>query len=233
MTGPRDSTAPRRPQAGRRQRSAAQQRAGQWPVADRSLIASVLGIPPLAAIGVALVLTAIGVFVDILRLGTLGTIFTIAYFAGCVLAVSWVRRRSLFGPMVQPPLLLAVAVPAVVLLIGTPGPGAGATETMLMIGAPLVNGFPTMAVTTAVVLVIGVVRLFAQRTGRDDAAGRLRGLFGRGRRAEEAELEELEELDLEDERPRRAGTGTARVSSRRGSDAARGAGRTSGSPRRS
>jgi hypothetical protein len=231
VTGPRDTTAPKRQQTSRRQRTAAQQRAGRWPVADRSIIGSVLGIPPVAAIGVALVLTALGVFVDILRLGTLGTIFTIAYFVGCVLAVGWVRRRSLFGPMVQPPLLLAVAVPAVVLVIGTPGPGAGATEKMLMIGAPLVNGFPTMAVTTAVVLVIGVIRLFGQRLGADDAVARLRGLFGRDRRAEDAELDELESLDLDEPRSR-APAGTP-VSGKRGSDAARGAGRTSGSPRRS
>jgi hypothetical protein len=233
VTGPRDTTAPKRQQASRRQRNAAQQRAaGRWPVTDRSIVGSVLGIPPVAAIGVALVLTALGVFVDILRLGTLGTIFTIAYFVGCVLAVGWVRRRSLFGPMVQPPLLLAVAVPAVVLIIGTPGPGAGTTEKMLMIGAPLVNGFPTMAVTTAVVLIIGAIRLFGQRTGPDDAVGRLRGLFGKGRRSEDAELDELESLDL-DEKPRTRAPARKPVSGKRGSDAARGAGRTSGSPRRS
>ncbi len=165
-----------------------------WPVAERSTLGTVLGLPPVAAIGVALTFTALGILVDVLRLGTPGIIFKISYFIGCVLAVAWVRRRSLFGPMVAPPLLIAVAVPTIVLLVGSPGPGAGITEKLLVIGAPMVNGFPTMAVTTAAVVGWGVARILLQRTGGQ----------------------------------RRAGGTTARP----GSDAARGAGRTSPSPRR-
>ena len=142
---------------------------GQWPVGERSLLASVLGIPPLAAVGLAFGFTALGVFVDLQRIGTVGAVFGVLYFSGCVLAMTWVRRRSLFAPLVQPPLLLAVAVPAIALL----GDGAGtgdASQTLLVIGAPLVNSFPTMAVTTAVVLTLGVVRLVVQREkqGPDD-----------------------------------------------------------------
>ncbi len=146
---------------------------------DRSVIATVLGVPPLAAVGVAAVLTAIGVLVDLLRAGTLGVVFTICYVVGCVLAVAWVRRSGLFAPMVQPPLLLAVAVPVVVLLAGSPKPGAGVAERLLVIGAPLVNSFPTMAWTTGIVVAIGVARLVVQRekispSGRDAARGATR-----------------------------------------------------------
>ena len=89
---------------------------GQWPVDERSMLSSVLGIPPLAALGLAFGFTALGVFVDLQRIGTVGTVFRALYFCGCVLAVTWVRRRNLFGPVVAPPLLLAVAVPAIVLM---------------------------------------------------------------------------------------------------------------------
>ena len=58
--------------------------------------------------------------VDLLRVGTLSTAFTVCYLTGCVLATAWVRRSGLFWPMVAPPLLMAVAVPVVVLVAGTP-----------------------------------------------------------------------------------------------------------------
>jgi hypothetical protein len=188
---------PKRPES-KRPASADRAAAARIPMGERSLLATVLGVPPVAAVGLAAGLTALGVFIDILRIGTLGAVFTVLYFAGCVLAVCWVRRRHLFGPMVQPPLLLAVAVPAVVLLAAPPRPGTGIAERLLVIGAPLVNAFPTMAFTTAAVLAVGVARRVLQRTDPADGA------------------------------PSRAG-----LSARRGSGAARGATRTSGSPPRS
>jgi hypothetical protein len=150
------------------------------------VLATVLGVSPLIAVGVAAALTALGVFADLARIGTLGTVFTICYVGGCVLAVAWVRRRSLFAPVVAPPLLLAAAVPVVVLLAGSPRPGTGISERLLTIGAPLVNSFPTMAWTTAAALALGTGRLLAQRPpaaeeeavsaprGRDAARGAAR-----------------------------------------------------------
>jgi hypothetical protein len=164
-------------------------------MAERSLLPTVLGVPPIAAIGVAAVLTAVGVLVDLTRIGGVGTVFTICYITGCVLAVAWVRRSGLFGPMVQPPLLVAAAVPAVVLLAGSPRPGQGVTERLLVIGAPLVNAFPVMAWTTGIAVALGVLRMIVQRP--------------------------LDE-------PR-----TKISAPRNGPDAARGAARRSGSPRRS
>ncbi|MEJ3653748.1 DUF6542 domain-containing protein [Actinomycetes bacterium KLBMP 9759] len=138
---------------------------GGVPVAERSLLPTVPGVSSLIAIGIGAGFTLLGVFADIARIGTLGLVFTICYVAGCVLAVAWVRRAAIFGPMVQPPLLLAVAVPIVVLLAGTPKPGAGVAERLLVIGAPLVNAFPTMAWTTGAVVVIGSMRMLLQRLG--------------------------------------------------------------------
>jgi hypothetical protein len=136
---------------------------GRWPMADRSLLPSVLGVPPIAAVGLAAALTAIGVFVDLTWVGNLSTVFTVCHIAGCVLAVAWVRRSGLFGPMVQPPLLVAAAVPVVVLLAGSPRPGQGVAEQLLVIGAPLVNAFPVMATTTGIVLALGLLRVLLQR----------------------------------------------------------------------
>ncbi|MBA3907183.1 MAG: hypothetical protein H0X35_10945 [Pseudonocardiales bacterium] len=130
---------------------------------ERSLMASVQGVHPAIAFAAAAVLTAIGVAVDLTRTGTLGTVFTVCYLAGCVLATAWVRRSGLFWPMVAPPLLMVVAVPVVVLLAGTTRPGAGVAQRLLVIGAPLVNGFPMMAWTTGLVLALGVFRLSTQR----------------------------------------------------------------------
>ncbi|MDT7592214.1 MAG: hypothetical protein QOH45_1745, partial [Pseudonocardiales bacterium] len=144
-----------------------------WPVYERSIVGSVLGLPGYAAIGIALGFTGLGVFIDLNRISGLGTIFKGCYFAGCVLAVCWVKRRALFGPMVQPPLLLAIAVPAVVLLSGEGGTGSsGLTDHLLSIGAPLLNGFPTMAVTTAFAVAIGLARYALQRSNGADAIRR-------------------------------------------------------------
>jgi hypothetical protein len=142
-------------------------------VYERSILSSVLGLPGYAAIGIALGFTGLGVFIDLNRINGLGAIFKGCYFAGCVLAVCWVKRRALFGPMVQPPLLLAVAVPAVVLLSGQGGgASAGLTDHLLSIGAPLLNGFPTMAVTTAFAVAIGLVRYALQRPSPAELARR-------------------------------------------------------------
>lgn len=132
-------------------------------MADRALLPRVLGVPPVAAVGIGVVFTAIGVLVDLTRIGNLGTVFTICHITGCVLAVAWVRRTGLFGPMVQPPLLVAATVPVVVLMSGSPRPGQGVAERLLVIGAPLVNAFPVMAWTTGTVLVLGLARIVLQR----------------------------------------------------------------------
>lgn len=130
---------------------------------ERAIIASVLGLPGYAAIGIALGFTGLGVFIDLERINGLGTVFKGCYFIGCVLAVCWVKRRALFGPMVQPPLLLALAVPGVVLAAGDVGTRGGAAARLLAIATPLLNGFPTMAATTGFVLIIGIARYRVQR----------------------------------------------------------------------
>lgn len=108
-------------------------------------------------------MATVGVFVDMERLNRLGVVFQICYFLGCLLAVVAVQRKGLFAPMVQPPLILAVAVPGVVLAVGPAPAGDGMIATALTIGTPLINGFPTMAITTGITIAVGIFRLIIQR----------------------------------------------------------------------
>ncbi|MGH3933544.1 MAG: DUF6542 domain-containing protein, partial [Pseudonocardiaceae bacterium] len=121
------------------------------------------GIPWWAAVLWALGLTAVGVFVDLERLNRLGIVFQACYFLGCLLAVAIVQRKGVFGPMVQPPLILAVAVPGVVVAAGSLPTGGGLMATALAVGTPLINGFPTMAFCSGLVLAMGVFRVVSQR----------------------------------------------------------------------
>jgi hypothetical protein len=130
---------------------------------QRALMPGRIGLPWWAAVSCALLLTAIGVFVDLERLNRLGIVFQACYFLGCLLAVVVVQRKALFGPMVQPPLILAVAVPSVVLAAGSQGTNEGTIATALAVGTPLINGFPTMAITTGCTVLIGIFRLITQR----------------------------------------------------------------------
>lgn len=134
---------------------------------------SIRGVPWWAAVLLTLALTGLGVFVDLQRIGRLGLIFQVCYFAGCVLAILWVQRRGLFGPMVQPPLIVAFVVPGVVLATGG-GTGSGLTAKALAVGTPLINGFPTMAVTTAATVLIGLIRIARQRPPQPPPAPRPR-----------------------------------------------------------
>ncbi|HEY0452881.1 DUF6542 domain-containing protein [Actinophytocola sp.] len=108
-------------------------------------------------------LAAIAAFIDMQRQDTLGKIYQGAYIVGCVAAICWVRRRSLFGPMVQPPLVFAVtAIAAVVILAPSSGSG-GLKQLIFSVALPLTSNFPTMAITTGVTVAIGGFRLWRER----------------------------------------------------------------------
>ncbi|MCP2165666.1 DUF6542 domain-containing protein [Goodfellowiella coeruleoviolacea] len=133
---------------------------------DRAIVGSFRGLPWWAAVIVALLLSVVCAYLNMqsqsMTQQSLGLVFQVGYFLGCLLAVLGVRRRSLFGPMVQPPLILAITVVVAVLL--TSGlPSGGMTGKALVIGTPLINSFPIMAITTAVTVLVGVLRMLTQR----------------------------------------------------------------------
>lgn len=151
------------------------------PLAERSVVAARRGVPWWAAVLFSFVMTGVGISIDLARGSTLTQVFLIFYAVGCVLAVLVVMRRGVFAAMVQPPLILAVAVPLVVRVLGT-GSTGGLRNQIITLALPLVNGFPTMAVTTAVTVLLGTVRLVSTRPAR---APRARG------RAMTADTDEL------------------------------------------
>ena len=130
---------------------------------QRSVFGAARGWPWWGAVLLALGLSIVGAFIDMHFSGNLSKVFEGAYFLGCVGAVCLVRRRSVFGPMVEPPLILAVTIPVVVLLTKGMPAGSGLTAKLLALGVPLVTGFPTMAITTGATVVIGGIRYLAQR----------------------------------------------------------------------
>lgn len=129
--------------------------------AERSAFGTIRGMPWWGAVVLATLLTALGTLLDVLVWNEPGILFTASYVVGCLLAIALVRRRSLFGPMVQPPLVLAIAMPVVVLTLGAGVPDSGGTTaTVLAVATPLIKGFPVMAITTCVVLGVGLLRMF-------------------------------------------------------------------------
>ena len=121
------------------------------------------GWPWWAAVVLALGLSIVGAVIDEKANSDIATIFRTTYVIGCVAAVCVVRRRNLFGPMVQPPLILVVVVPLVaVALDNKPG------SKVLVIGPQLIDNFPVMAITTGVTVVLGVIRYLVQRRPADD-----------------------------------------------------------------
>ncbi|MEV6603716.1 DUF6542 domain-containing protein [Kutzneria sp. NPDC051319] len=127
------------------------------------------GLPWWAAILLPLATTAAGAYVDLTVNHGLGLPFQAAYAGGCLLSVLLVRRRNLFGPMVQPPLILLFAASPMALLLnggnGSLGSQLGSqfVNQALTFGMPLVNNFVLQAGVTIATVVIGLIRLIITR----------------------------------------------------------------------
>ncbi|NUT94151.1 MAG: hypothetical protein HOY78_19235, partial [Saccharothrix sp.] len=130
---------------------------------DRALFGSFRGLPWWAAVLITFVLAIVGTYIDVTSAAkTVGWVFAITFFVGAVGAVVFVERRSMFGPVVQPPLVLAIVVPLIVVF--TSGlPSGGLAAAGLSLGKPLIDGFPAMAVTTLCTVLIGILRVTTQK----------------------------------------------------------------------
>ncbi|MBB5956240.1 hypothetical protein FHS29_002826 [Saccharothrix tamanrassetensis] len=130
---------------------------------DRALFGNFRGLPWWAAVLGTFVLAIVGTYVDVSSSAkTVGWVFAITFFVGAVGAVVFVERRSMFGPIVQPPLVLAIVVPLLVILVDGL-PAGGLPSIGLGLGKPLIDGFPAMAITTACTVIIGIVRVMKQK----------------------------------------------------------------------
>ena len=140
---------------------------------ERPIFGRSRGLPWWGAVLLAVGLTVVGAVVDMTMNKTLGTVFQVAFAAGCVAAVCLVRRRNLFGPVVQPPLVFVLVWVAAHVLLGS-GASGGLKGMVVNVALPLTSNFPTMAYVTGVVLAIGVARLFMQRDPRKRVAAKSR-----------------------------------------------------------
>ena len=149
--------------------SAREEALGTGPVGpgERSVVRSLRGLRWWGTLLLGGVFTVAGVAIDLVLSGELGVAFTACFAGGCILATAWSRRDSLFVPLVQPPLLLAVGVPVVVVATGSLPRSGGTASTLLAVGGPLVNAFPTLAITTAVCLALGFIRSRLEPWQRD------------------------------------------------------------------
>lgn len=130
-------------------------RATRLQPADASVLTGVRGLPSWAVVLLALTLTLGGTAVDGLTTGVLAWGLRLGFYAGVVLAALFVRRASIFTPMVQPPLVLVFGIVVGGMLFTTAG---GLYGTALKI----IGTFPTMAIGTAAAVLIGLIRILAQ-----------------------------------------------------------------------
>ncbi|MBJ7337797.1 DUF6542 domain-containing protein [Mycolicibacterium sp.] len=139
----------------------------------QSALPRVPGIPWWGSAILAATLTAIGVAFDAgSNTDALGTVFAVCYVLGCIAAVVAVRQSGVFTAVIQPPLILFVAVPfAYFVFHGSTF--TGIKDTLINCGYPLIERFPLMFFTSATVLLIGMVRWYlgaaARRAAPKDA----------------------------------------------------------------
>lgn len=95
----------------------------------------------------------------------LTAVFAGAYAVGCIVAVAAVRQSGVFTAVIQPPLLLFVAVPGAYYLFHGDSID-GLKGVLINCGYPLIERFPLMFFTSAVVLLIGLVRWYVGMSAR-------------------------------------------------------------------
>jgi len=125
---------------------------------------------------------------------------------GCLVAVLAVQQSGLFTAIIQPPLVLFVTVPGAYFLMHS-SQIEGVKDILINCGYPLIERFPLMFFTSAVVLLIGLARWYFGKSAHPGPAeeaseaplgglsSKLSGLFA-GRRRSDA--------DEDEPRPRRA-----------------------------
>ncbi|QZH67763.1 DUF6542 domain-containing protein [Mycolicibacterium farcinogenes] len=139
------------------------------PADHRSVHPRFAGVPWWGAVLVAVTATAIGFAFDA---GSgdreLSAVFAVCYSLGCILAVLAVQQAGLFTAVIQPPLILFVAVPGSYFLFHG-GQLGGLKDLAINCGYPLIERFPLMLFLSAAVLLIGLGRWYVGLTTRRGA----------------------------------------------------------------
>ena len=92
-------------------------------------------------------------------------VFAGAYVLGCIAAVLAVRQSGVFTAVIQPPLILFVSVPGAYFLFHNATMN-GPKDLLINCGYPLIERFPLMFFTSAVVLLIGMLRWYQGMSSR-------------------------------------------------------------------
>ena len=132
----------------------------------RSAHPNIPGVPWWGAVLIAATLTAIGFAYDAgSGAKELSAVFAGAYIVGCILAVLAVRQAGIFTAVIQPPLLLFAFVPTAYFLF-TGSQLSNLKDTLINCAYPLIERFPLMFFTSAVVLLIGMARWYTGMSSR-------------------------------------------------------------------
>ncbi len=133
------------------------------------MIPTVAGVPSWGAVLIAVTFTTIGFAFDAgSGAKELTLAFAGAYAIGCIAAAVAVRQSGIFTAVIQPPLILFVAVPGAYFLFH--GGAMDSTKDLLInCGYPLIERFPLMFFTSAIVLLIGLARWYMGMSHRHTA----------------------------------------------------------------
>jgi hypothetical protein len=133
------------------------------------MIPTLPGVPSWGAVLIAITFSAIGFAFDAGSGGKeLTFAFAAAYALGCVLAVVAVRQTGVFTAVIQPPLVLFVTVPGAYFLFHS-GAMDGLKDLLINCGYPLIERFPLMFFTSAIVLLVGLFRWYTGMSRRRTA----------------------------------------------------------------
>ncbi len=128
----------------------------------------VRGVPFWGAILLALVLGIAGILVSrAFGAGLTGWPFSVLVVLGIAVAALAVRRGAIFTAMVQAPIIVTLLV--FVSHYAIEGSGSSNKSAIVNSGIAVVSHFPTMAIATAVGLLLGLVRIIAQPVRRHPA----------------------------------------------------------------
>ena len=132
----------------------------------RSIVPTLPGVPSWGAVLIAITFAAVGFAFDAGSGGKeLTAVFAGAYVLGCIAAVLAVRQSGVFTAVIQPPLILFVTVPGAYFLFHD-GTMNGVKDLLINCGYPLIERFPLMFFTSAVVLLIGMIRWYQGMSSR-------------------------------------------------------------------
>jgi hypothetical protein len=134
-------------------------------------VADKRGLTAVGAVTVALVLGALGGFIDVLTGPGLRTVFAICFIAGCAFAALKVHREDLLATVVMPPLVYVALALVAGAFSQTAAVGGWMTRQALELATSLVLGAPVLLTATGLAFAIAVVRaIMSRRPTEPDAS---------------------------------------------------------------